>query len=121
VFNIGPLELIVVLIIALIVLGPHRLPDAARAMGRGIREFRGALNMEHDDEDDYTAPPPPAQTEALPAPEHTGAADKPAEPAATPAAEPAKPPGTPAAEPAKPAAAKDQPAAAKSQAPSSPS
>jgi len=110
VFNIGPLELIVVLIIALIVLGPHRLPDAARAMGRGIREFRGALNMEHDDEDDYTAPPPPAQTEALPAPEHTGAADKPAEPAATPAAEPAKP-----------AAAKDQPAAAKSQAPSSPS
>ena len=47
-FNIGPLELIVVLIIALIVLGPHRLPDAARAMGRGIREFRSSISGKDD-------------------------------------------------------------------------
>ena len=49
-FNIGPLELLVVLIIALIVLGPQRLPEVARSVGRGMREFRSAL--EHDDEDE---------------------------------------------------------------------
>jgi sec-independent protein translocase protein TatA len=42
--NIGPLELIVVLIIALLVLGPKRLPDAGRSVGRGIREFKQAIS-----------------------------------------------------------------------------
>ena len=41
--NIGPMELIVVLVIALIVLGPKRLPDAGKSLGRGIREFKGAI------------------------------------------------------------------------------
>jgi sec-independent protein translocase protein TatA len=41
--GIGPMELIVVLAIALIVLGPKRLPDAGKSLGRGIREFKGAL------------------------------------------------------------------------------
>jgi sec-independent protein translocase protein TatA len=51
VFQVGPLELIVVGIIALLVLGPARLPDAAKALGRGVREFRGALDGDdHDDE-----------------------------------------------------------------------
>jgi sec-independent protein translocase protein TatA len=49
VFQVGPLELLVVGIIALLVLGPARLPDAARAMGRGMREFRGALSGDDDD------------------------------------------------------------------------
>jgi sec-independent protein translocase protein TatA len=52
VFNVGPLELIVVLIIALIVLGPQRLPDVARSVGRGMREFRGALESPDDDDED---------------------------------------------------------------------
>jgi sec-independent protein translocase protein TatA len=52
VFNVGPLELIVVLVIALIVLGPQRLPDVARSVGRGMREFRSALESPDDDEDD---------------------------------------------------------------------
>ena len=51
-FNVGPLELIVVLIIALIVLGPQRLPDVARSVGRGMREFRSALESHGDDEDE---------------------------------------------------------------------
>jgi sec-independent protein translocase protein TatA len=55
VFNIGPLELLVVLIIALIVLGPARLPEVARSVGRGMREFRNALDRERDD-DDYDEP-----------------------------------------------------------------
>ena len=41
-FNIGPLELIVILVIALLVVGPHRLPEVGRSIGRGIREFRKA-------------------------------------------------------------------------------
>jgi TatA/E family protein of Tat protein translocase len=52
VFNIGPLELVVVLVIALIVLGPSRLPEVARSVGRGMREFRTALTEEHGPEDD---------------------------------------------------------------------
>jgi sec-independent protein translocase protein TatA len=56
-FNIGPGELIVVLIIALIVLGPKRLPEVGRSIGNGMREFRDSLSGESrrrdDDEDDY--------------------------------------------------------------------
>jgi sec-independent protein translocase protein TatA len=50
-FQVGPLELLVVGIIALLVLGPARLPDAARAMGKGMREFRSALSDDDDDDD----------------------------------------------------------------------
>ena len=39
----GPLELIVVLAIALLVLGPKRLPDAGRSIGHGMREFKNAV------------------------------------------------------------------------------
>lgn len=42
--NIGPLEIVIVLIIALVVLGPKRLPDFGRSVGRGLREFKGALS-----------------------------------------------------------------------------
>jgi TatA/E family protein of Tat protein translocase len=38
--NVGPQELIVILIIALLVVGPHRLPEVSRQLGRGLREFR---------------------------------------------------------------------------------
>jgi TatA/E family protein of Tat protein translocase len=52
VFNISPLEMGVLLVIALIVLGPQRLPDMARSVGRGMREFRAALSSDQDDDDD---------------------------------------------------------------------
>lgn len=55
--NIGPLEIVVVLIIALIVFGPKRLPELGRSLGRGIREFRGSLGGDHDDKDDQAAQP----------------------------------------------------------------
>ena len=42
-FSIGPMELVVVLVVALVVLGPKRLPDAGKAIGKGIREFKGAI------------------------------------------------------------------------------
>lgn len=41
--NIGPMELIIVLVIALIILGPKKLPDAGRSLGRGMREFKDSL------------------------------------------------------------------------------
>jgi sec-independent protein translocase protein TatA len=50
--NIGPLELAVVLVIALIIFGPKRLPELGRSMGRGIREFKGSLTGDKDDADE---------------------------------------------------------------------
>jgi sec-independent protein translocase protein TatA len=50
--NIGPLELLVIGVIALLVLGPKRLPDAARALGRGMRELKEAMAGEDEDERD---------------------------------------------------------------------
>ena len=51
--NVGPMELLVVAVIALIVLGPKRLPEMARNLGKGVREFRDAISMDsHDDDDD---------------------------------------------------------------------
>ena len=59
-FSVSPGELIVVLIIALIVLGPKRLPEVGRSIGNGMREFRDSLSGESrrrdDDEDDDYAP-----------------------------------------------------------------
>jgi sec-independent protein translocase protein TatA len=59
-FNIGFPELIVVLVIALIVLGPKKLPSAGRALGNGLREFKDtlsgadprAVNSGRDDDED---------------------------------------------------------------------
>ena len=42
--QIGPMELIAVLVIALLVLGPKRLPDAGRSLGRGMREFKDGIS-----------------------------------------------------------------------------
>jgi sec-independent protein translocase protein TatA len=41
-FSIGPFELLLVLILALLVLGPGKLPEVGNALGRTIREFRKA-------------------------------------------------------------------------------
>ena len=41
-FGIGPTELVVILVVALLVLGPKRLPEIARALGKGLAEFRRA-------------------------------------------------------------------------------
>jgi len=53
--NVGPLELLLVGIIALIFLGPKRLPEFGRSMGRGMREFRDAIGGANDDDDDDEA------------------------------------------------------------------
>jgi sec-independent protein translocase protein TatA len=49
--GVGPLELVVVLAIALIFLGPKRLPEAGRSVGRGLREFKSAIAGRADEVD----------------------------------------------------------------------
>jgi Tat protein translocase TatB subunit len=114
--NIGPLELMLILLIALVVVGPRKLPDLGRTIGNGLREFRKAqdevrksLQLEDLQDvrreiaetqrgvrqalrfDEVTAPPS----------DNGGSA-----PPASPPAEPASPP----AEPAEPAStAQDRP------------
>ena len=50
--NIGPLEIIVVLVIALIVFGPKRLPELGNSLGKGIREFKDSVTGDKDDDHD---------------------------------------------------------------------
>ena len=57
-FNVGPGELVIVLVIALIVLGPKRLPEVGRSIGLGMREFNDSLSGDsrRDDDDDEYGP-----------------------------------------------------------------
>ena len=50
--NIGPLEIAIVLVIALVIFGPKRLPELGKSMGRGIREFKGSITSSHEDDED---------------------------------------------------------------------
>ncbi len=66
-FNIGPQELLIVLILALIVVGPQKLPELSRQIGRGLREFRkvqdevkGMVKLDLEDPADKPAARRPA-------------------------------------------------------------
>ena len=48
--NIGPLELAIVLVIALVIFGPKRLPDLGKSLGSGMREFKDSLTGKDDDD-----------------------------------------------------------------------
>jgi sec-independent protein translocase protein TatA len=52
--NVGPMELIVILAIALIVLGPKKLPEVGKSLGKGMREFKNSIAgmAGNDDEDE---------------------------------------------------------------------
>jgi TatA/E family protein of Tat protein translocase len=73
-FNIGPLELIVVLVIALLVLGPGKLPEVGSALGKSIREFRKAATDVQDAARIDAPPAQPAQPVQPVAPAAAGAA-----------------------------------------------
>jgi sec-independent protein translocase protein TatA len=81
--NIGPLEIIVVLIIALVVFGPKRLPELGNSLGKGIREFKDSVTGDHHDEDTQeeaakpiAAAPKVTTTQVKPATTHRIEADK---------------------------------------------
>jgi Tat protein translocase TatB subunit len=81
--NLNIVEILVVLAVALVVLGPERLPEVLRTLGKIVRELRSASNevirelTEAMDEDSHPKPPPPASPEA---------ADKPPRPEPAPPA-----------------------------------
>jgi sec-independent protein translocase protein TatA len=49
--NIGLPEILIVMVIALIVFGPKRLPELGRSLGKGINEFKDAMTGDHEDQD----------------------------------------------------------------------
>ena len=53
--NIGPLELAIVLVIALVIFGPKRLPDLGKSLGSGMREFKDSLTGKDDDDEEEQA------------------------------------------------------------------
>jgi sec-independent protein translocase protein TatA len=69
-FDLSPVQLILVLVVALVILGPKRLPEVGRSLGKGIREFKDSVtgNDQHDDEerdrDRRTIDPPHVSTSA---------------------------------------------------------
>ena len=67
--NIGPLEIGIVLVIALLVFGPKRLPELGRSLGKGIREFKGSIGGHDDDEDDDVKKIPASEAATTSAPE----------------------------------------------------
>jgi TatA/E family protein of Tat protein translocase len=78
-FGIGAPELLIILVVALLVMGPRRLPEIARSLGKGMAEFRRASNeftrtLTASIEEPPPAPPTPAAT-----PTATATAKPPAE------------------------------------------
>lgn len=92
----GPVELIIILVIALLILGPGKLPDVGAALGKSIREFRKASSdlsesVKVDTSPLPSTPPVPVTPPAAVAPPPT--VDAPAAPAPSPT--PANPPSEP--------------------------
>jgi sec-independent protein translocase protein TatA len=58
--DVSPSQLIIVMIIALVVLGPKRLPEMGTSLGKGIREFKRSVSG--DDHPPLPAATPPAET-----------------------------------------------------------
>ena len=90
-FNIGPGELIVILIIALVVLGPGKLPDVAQSLGRSLREFRKAATDVSDAARVDAPAPPAAPTPSPNVPAVPAAPAAPAVPEAAASEAPAEP------------------------------
>jgi sec-independent protein translocase protein TatA len=74
-----PTHLLIVLAVALIVLGPKRLPEAGRSLGKSLRDFKDALNGAHDEPPEATAVVA-AQVTTAPAPAPDPAPRDPAQP-----------------------------------------
>ena len=84
VFGIGMPELLIILAVALLVLGPKKLPEIARSLGRGMAEFRRASTELRNTltaplEDAPSERPPPQKQETAPPASDSPGPDKPAD------------------------------------------
>jgi sec-independent protein translocase protein TatA len=86
--TLGAPELIIILVIIILIFGVGKLPEVGQALGKGIREFRGAADeAEHDDEAATAAPARPAAPAApvaVEAPRSAPAVEAPRQPVTTP-------------------------------------
>lgn len=53
--NIGPMEIAIVVIIALVIFGPKKLPELGSSLGRGMREFKSSISGDNDERDTEAA------------------------------------------------------------------
>ena len=75
--NIGPLEIIIILLILLVIFGPRRIPELGRSVGQGMRNFKQSVTgRDHGDEgreiEDRRASTSPSESAPAPAAEPTG-------------------------------------------------
>ena len=63
---VGPGEIIILLIVALLVFGPKKLPEMGRSIGKGMREFKSSISGAVDDDDDDVTPELPEETPRAP-------------------------------------------------------
>lgn len=119
-FGIGMTELLVILVVALIVFGPTRLPELARSLGRAMHEFRRASSDLRASFDEAIEPTPPADARkggptviappAAPAPLDQPQAEAAGAPAAAKPAPETQPAASPRAEGAADGSAEHRPA-----------
>ena len=90
--NIGPLEIIILLVIVLVIFGPKRLPELGKGLGKGMREFKDSVTGKDDDDDrkELGASNTVQTTGQAPAPPEQAVDVQ--QPPATPATAPAPPP-----------------------------
>jgi sec-independent protein translocase protein TatA len=59
--NIGPLEILIILVIVLIIFGAKRIPEVGKSLGKGIRGFKSSLEGDKDEDDDEPEKDEPRQ------------------------------------------------------------
>jgi sec-independent protein translocase protein TatA len=65
--NVGPWEIILLLLLALLLFGAKRLPEIGRSTGKALREFKESVSSkDHDDDDDEPAELPVQTADAMP-------------------------------------------------------
>jgi sec-independent protein translocase protein TatA len=75
--SVGPLEIAIVVVAALLVFGPRRLPELGSSLGRSIRGFSRGIKGEDEGEDAELPAPAPTPAAAATAPKRAGALDRP--------------------------------------------